>query len=539
MIVALLFGSLSAQTDEVTTSTADSKIEAVTVFLSGAQVQRNTEILLRKGRNEVYFEGLGDGIVGSSIQVKAPSEVLINSVVHEIDHLSGDIVSEKARPIKDSIDTVLELIQEEKGTQGVLEDEKQMLLKNQAIASKEKGLNVNELIRASDFFRTRFADILKRLNKSKQAEKNLKQTESRLRRQFAELKGRLNQPSHNIKVILNTYSTRRVPIELKYLVTQASWSPRYDLRAKDTASDIQLDYKADVVQTTGVNWDNVMLTLSSGNPRLGGQAPDLNQWNLYLIDPVVEKSSGKKRKAKSFKMQRSADDGIYETEEEADEIMMEPAMSLADYTTVSEGTTTTEFNISVRQSIEDGSKPQQVTVQSSQLPASYRHFAIPKLDKDAFLLAELTNWEALELLPGPIQVFFEGTYVTESYLDPELTSDTLRFSLGRDKRLVVQREKLTDYCKTRVLGSNREKTSGYEFRIRNTKSEAVKLRLEDQIPVSQDKSIEVKVEEMSGASLNQNTGLLFWELELQPGESKTLKLVYAVKHPKNKIVPGI
>ncbi|MEM7039588.1 MAG: DUF4139 domain-containing protein, partial [Bacteroidota bacterium] len=203
------------------------------------------------------------------------------------------------------------------------------------------------------------------------------------------------------------------------------------------------------------------------------------------------------------------------------------------------GATTAEFAIKVAQTIPSGTKPQQVAVQSSELPASFRHTAIPKLDKDAFLVARVTDWEKLNLLAGNVQIFFEGTYVTESYIDPSQTADTLSFSLGRDKKVIVQRQQLKDFNKTRTIGVNRERTFGYTFKLRNTKAESITLHLEDQIPVSQDKDITVKLIEQDGAKYNEATGKLEWDLELDPKATVELKLVFSVKHPKNKVVPGL
>jgi uncharacterized protein (TIGR02231 family) len=216
-----------------------------------------------------------------------------------------------------------------------------------------------------------------------------------------------------------------------------------------------------------------------------------------------------------------------------------PATTLANYTEVRAGATTAEFVIQIPQTIKSGEKPQQVSVQSSELPAIYSHFAIPKLDLEAFLTARITDWEKLNLLPGVARIFFEGTYVTEAYLDPALTDDTLSLSLGRDPKVVISRELLKDFSKSRTIGLNREKTIAWEIKVKNTKSTPARITLEDQVPISMDKDIIVKVEDISGAAHNLETGKLTWDLQLAPGESKTLRLVFTVKHPKNKPVAGI
>ncbi|MEM7039745.1 MAG: DUF4139 domain-containing protein, partial [Bacteroidota bacterium] len=149
------------------------------------------------------------------------------------------------------------------------------------------------------------------------------------------------------------------------------------------------------------------------------------------------------------------------------------------------------------------------------------------------------DWEKLNLLPGSVNVFFEGTYITEAFLDPNYTRDTLDFSLGRDKKVVIKRELLKDFNKKRTIGVNRERTFGYDISIRNTKSTAINLRLLDQVPVSQDDDITVKLIEKSNARHDEATGKLTWDIKIDPAQTKMLRLVFSVKHPKNKNVPGI
>ncbi len=217
----------------------------------------------------------------------------------------------------------------------------------------------------------------------------------------------------------------------------------------------------------------------------------------------------------------------------------EARTTLSDYTVMRNTATTAEFAISVKQDIPSDGKKQQVSVQSATLPAIFAHYAVPKLDKDAFLVARITDWEALNLLPGSVNIFFEGTYVTQAFLDPTNTIDTLDFSLGRDKKVIIERNMLKDHNARRDIGTNKERTFGYEFVLRNTKKSVVHLKLMDQIPVSQDAAIEVKAVEISGAGKDDATGILTWNLDLQPAATQKVKLIYSVKYPKKKIVPGI
>lgn len=549
LILLGLFCSLGAiaQSDADNKVEADSKIDAVTVFLQSAQVNRKADVVLRKGRNEVLFRGLANGIDPRSIQVSAPSEVLINTVVLESNFLDPSKDKPRIKTLKDSLDLLGQLIVDQNDQKAVLNSEKKLLQNNQALASEEEGLDIEELKRAADFYRKRMTDLNDRFRNADRTINKYNARKGQIKKQLKELNYRKNRKSNDIRVVFSTYGTRKVPVELKYVVQNAGWGPRYDLRAKNTSSPVQLDYRADVYQNTGVDWERVSLTLSTGNPNLGGSQPELSQWNLYVYSPPPP--APKKARAKMEKRSMDSDLGASADDEEYDEVEEEPeeafvyswdqTATLADYTQVTEGATTAEFAIGIRQDVPTGGKAQQVSVASHELPADYRHFAVPKSCSDAYLLAEVTEWEKLNLLSGPVQIFFEGTYVAESSIDPTVTTDTLRFSMGRDPRVVVQREQLKDYRENRILGTNKERTFAYKTTIRNTKTEKVSLRLEDQVPISQDKNIVVKVEETSGANMNKETGMLEWDIELGPSETKEVTLVFSVRWPKNKVVPGL
>lgn len=168
------------------------------------------------------------------------------------------------------------------------------------------------------------------------------------------------------------------------------------------------------------------------------------------------------------------------------------------------------------------------------LPATYTYRATPKIDKDAFLMAEVSDWTKLNLLDGEANVYFENTFVGKSILNPRETGDTLRFSMGRNRGILIERTKESDYSERRTIGANRTQTMGWKFSIRNTRTEPAVLILADQLPVSRNNTISVSGEELSGGTLDPANGTVTWRLELNPGERRELRLRYAVKYPKNR-----
>ena len=205
-----------------------------------------------------------------------------------------------------------------------------------------------------------------------------------------------------------------------------------------------------------------------------------------------------------------------------------------EFVTVQDGGTATDFEISQPYTVRGDGKAVSVEIRNYELPASFTYYAVPKIDKDAFLLARISGWDQLNLLPGPAKIYFEGNYVGASDLDPRSTIDTLDLSLGRDKRIVISRQPISEFTKVKTVGSNTTKECRYEINVRNTKKDAIDLIIEDQLPVSQNSEIKVSDEEYPGGSLDEQTGKVTWRMNLPAGSAEKRTIGYSVKYPKNK-----
>ncbi|MBL7764151.1 MAG: mucoidy inhibitor MuiA family protein, partial [Chitinophagaceae bacterium] len=207
---------------------------------------------------------------------------------------------------------------------------------------------------------------------------------------------------------------------------------------------------------------------------------------------------------------------------------------LDDYVSVTDNELNVTFDIDLPYDVPTNGKEQTATLKEYSIGSHYKYYSVPRLDKDAYLLAEVADWEKLNLLPGDANIIFEGTYVGKSFIDPNSTFDTLNLTLGRDKRVVVKKEKLVDYSSVKFLGSNKLQKLTYEITVKNNKKDTVKMLLKDQYPLSTLKEIEVELTEDGGAAVNTDIGVLTWKLELAPGESKKIRFAYSVKYPKDR-----
>jgi uncharacterized protein (TIGR02231 family) len=203
---------------------------------------------------------------------------------------------------------------------------------------------------------------------------------------------------------------------------------------------------------------------------------------------------------------------------------------------VTERATSFEFAISVLYTIPSDGKNHQVGVQEQELTSTYKYYCTPKLDLDAFLFAQVTGWEGLNLLAGPAYIYFEGTYVGESLLDLAGVGDTLDISLGRDQGVTVQRTKRTDFSQRQVVGGKRVESVGWEIAVRNNKAQAIELVITDQYPLAARSEIEVKLDEDGGATVNTEKGFLTWKVKVEPRTNQKWSFGYSVKVPKEQPV---
>ena len=193
-----------------------------------------------------------------------------------------------------------------------------------------------------------------------------------------------------------------------------------------------------------------------------------------------------------------------------------------------------EFDIKQLLTLPDGGKTTTTEIARHQLPAIYEYRGIPKIDKESFLVADAIDWQKLNLMEGEANVYFDNSFVGKSILDPNVSSDTLHFSMGRDQSICVQRIKVSESSTRRFFGSNQEQTMKWRITVKNNRQESVNITVFDQAPISRNTSIEVNMEELSDGQFDKQTGIIKWPLQLQPGEQRELVLQYKVKYPKNR-----
>jgi uncharacterized protein (TIGR02231 family) len=533
IIFALLIFStdLSAQD----TKSVDSKITNVTVFLNRAQITREARARLESGKTHIVIKGLTSQLDPQSIQVEGKGAFTILGISHQQNYLSELNLPKGLIILRDSVELLQRQLTLEATQKEILTKEEQMLLSNQRIGGTNQNLTVAELKAMADFFRARLRDIATEKIKEDVLIKKLSDRIQKLQQQMAEQNELYSRNTSEVVVAVSAEGPTSVELTLNYIVNNAGWTAEYDLRAINTKSPVQLNYKANVFQATGEEWKNVHLKLSTANPSLGGLKPELNPWYLSFYEP--ERLQEVVRTSRYKAAQPSAAGRAQDASKSEEELA--PSETVSQYVSTVQTTLNTEFDISLPYTVSSSNKPTTVDIRNHELKATYLYSVAPKIDGDAFLMARATGWEDLSLLPGQANVFFEGTFVGKSFIDPNSVRDTLAISLGRDKRIVVKREKLKDFSSRKLIGSNQRDSYAYEISVRNTKNEMITLAIEDQLPISQDSQIEVTPIDTGTANYNKVNGKLTWSVTIAPNETKKVGYKFEIKYPKGQTVTGL
>ncbi|WP_338790542.1 DUF4139 domain-containing protein [Bernardetia sp. MNP-M8] len=520
-----------------------SKIEAVTAFRSRAQITRLAKANLKAGKNEIIFTGLSPKLIESSFQLSAnSSQVTIFSVQPTITSRRNPQAWKISEKIRDSLQNARTYQKELSDNLQILQNEEKLLVSNQKISSQTRPLTPTELAAMADFVRKRISTVRKEIRETnqEQAENNL--LISRLQ---SDLSRMLNQstnssfdlsvdiPSGEVIVSLEAKSAVSVEFMLQYLVTHVSWNPIYDLRAKEVGEPMEISYRAHVSQTTGIDWKDINLTLSTADPTQSTQTPEFYAQHLKIYQPVAVFKDQKAQYARAEKAAAAdaawGDGGGYN-----DDIEVEESASIADYTTVKETALASEFEISLPYTILSDGRKQLVEVSKMEVATDYQYTVFAGKNKEGFLMANLSDWQQYQLVSGDVNIYFENKFVGKTYLDTQNSGDTLAVSLGKDSRIVAERITLKDKNKRKFIGSNVRESKAFEIIVKNNLSRKVNVKIIDQIPLSMDSRIEVETENISGGELNSRTGQVIWNTEIPASDSKKFKLEYTIKYPKGK-----
>lgn len=561
-------------------------IDAVKIHLEGAEVTHKQGIALQSGRQTIVFEGISPKFYEKTIQLSLTGGVKILSIHAQTNFLNRRTDSPKIKVLRDSVEAMRYQIRDTENEINAYNQERDLLRANQGTKGQDNDLSLDALQKAADFFRQRVLNINQALSK---LDKKLEEQNRRLfdlKLQMYELNASQIALAE-IAVVVESPSAQTTQAELKYIVGDAGWAAVYDLFAGEIGKPIQMGYRGMAYNNTGVDWKNVQLTLSTADPLQSAVQPTLAVWNLnnsstslYQIeqqrmnksqqysnfqDQVANYDLNENNRANNvFKdskrgmtMQRMSEEQLYKGNISiVQQIMGEDYRGKIDYNTemfqryqernkprpdvlfsdITLPDFNADFEIKQRYTIPSDKKPYSIDIATHQFNAEYSYLCVPKVDEHAYLIARILDWEEHNFISGSVNIYNNNKYIAQSFLNVNSLSDTLFVSLGRDNQITVKRTKIKATSKKQLLGTNKIISAGYEIAVRNAKSTAITLEIQDQIPISDDKEVIVTLGERSGAEYDDKKGFLIWRVPLAAQETKTVRFDFSVKSPKDKVI---
>jgi len=538
LLAVLLLSAITLAAQQKDTIKVSSILSHATVYYGyGAELQHKAKANLINGIQQVVINDIALQPDANTLQISCPDNVTILSYQHRI-------FTEAPRPVKanDTLKLLQRQLKDINNDYTINDDVLKritVLIENNFTTNNKREVSGTELIKLTEYY-----DAKVRVIKNKLYELQLKREE--ILDKINTITKRDNETSNTTaakqtgQLILQVLATNAGPAEfdISYYTQTAGWIPTYDIKVATLTNSLKFIYKASVTQTTGLDWKNVKLSLSTRNPNQGNTLPELTADYLQLYVPQLYKNMLSGRVA-GVQVTTLSEVVISEGYAKKDIVKQEDISNVGNYTLVKESQLNINFEIDLPYDIPTNGKAYSVAIKETSIPATFRHYAIPKLDNDAFLTAQITQWDSLSLLPGTANVIMDNVYIGNTFIDPNTTQDTLDLSLGRDKRIALKRLLVKDFTKPVVRGGNKIETYTYEITVKNNKKQPVTMLLKDQYPISKTKEIEVTVISNGDASVNEETGILTWDVKLQPGESKKFRFSYSIKYPKDKTIQTV
>lgn len=651
LLVLLFSASLAQATD---TLLLRSKIKQVTLFFTGAQITRSGEVNLRPGEQFVMIKGLSQFLRTGSVQVSGLDEVQLLSL--------QTTTLESFKPADTAAQERLEIKQKAIGRQiadlkhelSVYEQEEKILLANSQI-EQNRNAAVQTLREAADFYRQRLMELRKTRERIARDIEALQDELKAVYQGMSRADAVAEPVTHALLLSLRAPKAIKINLVVSYFDEAAGWTPNYEFRVKQIGAPAELSYLAEVYQFGGENWEQVSLKLSTANPLMSSEKPELLPWILgqsrpatpetvpsvnarrlsYFQGRVTDEQRPKegipfanvviKQNGKVVAGTTTDIDGKYKTAKlpvglydiqvsyigynpsiltnlrlvaerpSFVDVRLRAGTSLSEVVIVdyevpliskdetSTGGTITreeisglrvrgsrntasdyyvdgvrlrdvnsiaattagvnqqamlnvssilqdvltandelpEYLIEGKQSLPSDGEKRQLFVRKAEVAAEYVYHLVPRVSRDAFLVARIPQFQQLGLLAGEASVYYQGTFIGRTPIQPQQLSDTLLLGLGRDPSVQAVRVQDADRLSKRALGSNKQEFNS-TLAIRSSKEVAVKVVVEDQVPISEYEQVTVEVTTLPKAELDARRGLLIWQFSLPAQGSMSL-----------------
>ncbi len=525
---------------------ASSRIDAVTVYPAGAEVTRTGRLTMEGGEHVILFTDLPAQAVSGSIRVegKATGALQIGSVDTRrvsVPRTDEAITATERKQIENAIEK--------------LNDERAVLQAAVEAAQAQKAL-INNLAQmptqppsphatASQPDWSQLFSLIGQ--RSAEAQKTILEAQIRIRetdRQIADLTRKLASlapaPEHRteVKVFVSAAGALDADLIIRYQVGTASWTPFYDARlstgTRDQAPGLQLIRRASIQQRTGENWDDVQLSLSTARPSAGSAAPDLRPMMVDYAPDAPPPQAAERGPRPHSQTPASATDnsrtklqsGRYAAEERPATVEAQPFQAV--------------YAIAGRVAVPATGEMKRVQIDDMALNPTLTVRTVPKAEAKAYLYAKLTMAAGTPVLPGPVALFRDSTFVGNGRLPLLAPGEEHELGFGVDDMIRVRHAIAEDVRgESGWVSTSKTDVRNYRITVKNSHQRPIQLRVLDQIPVSQNEAIKIDLlgrTQPTRRNVDDKRGVMAWDMTLAPDEEKVVEFGYRVSWPAAKKV---
>ena len=461
-----------------------SSVDEVTIYHSGGLVNRKASIQLKQGVHELVFKNISSKILLNSLKINNSDITILNQV------LTKKLTAEENNALSDRKEAL----------------ENQLLLLD--LKYKEAGFvkDVAALEKMLSFYADKIMDI----------KRNLRDVEKRIldAKALEEIKLETEE-SAILKIMVSVEKDINSTINIQYIVGGIGWSPGYEITVKDlSASTIELKYMAKVMSQTGENWDNIKINLSSSFPlESPTELPKpLEPWTISSYSDMRDNYTP----------------AINDYNQAAQQIEQLKGVS---YEQINIPSFIKLRTLNGKYAIKSNSTIFSLPILNTALPCSFFYYAYPSIDPEAYLVAQVTKWDTIGLVDGVASITVKNNDIGKSLIKFSEFTDTLTLTIGKDNSVYITRKEIANQVYNRDSGTLKKGKNNiaFEYEIRNNNSYPVNFSLYDQVPISQNKSADVDIKQLSGGLLDEQIGEVSWKLNLEPGKTIKKELIFEIE----------
>ena len=517
----------------------NSAVDAVTVYPDGASVTRVIALDLPSGDTTLVVKDFPLTLDPSSLRVEGEAGAKLTI---------GAIDARPPRPVPPAnlseIDKRIEALKDERGNlQGAIASaEARRKFAERFAETSPAGLGEKGEARPIAEWRTAFAAIAEEVATADTAIRDAGRKQRDLDREIARLESDRNTkpPAKlEVRIELASAAVTKATLKVTYAVRNARWTPLYDARldtgAKDRKPAIELVRRAEITQSTGEDWSNVTLGVSTVRVARGGSAPDLNSLIVQYPQPQQSAIGGR------MEMMRSAGSVASQAPmAKAADALDQRARADEQQATVEVGSFQATFKIPGRVSVGANEGAKSLRIATASIAPDLIIRSAPVLDPTGFIEASFVQSEDAPLLPGRVSIYRDGIFVGRGKMAAAGKDETVRLGFGADDKVKIERSvvKRNEGSAGLIVTTSKTDERSFKTTLRNGHDFPIKVAITDQLPVSENEDIVVEMLSQTtpptATNAHDKRGVLEWAFEAKAGEVKDINFAWRVRWPKDK-----